>query len=226
MIGDSDDIAARMERAEPASWFPPAASPVRDAVHGAAGYCGSLVYGLVQFARRQVRITTAEGGWLDFAAFDFFGRALRRWRNESDTQYRARVKRELFRERGTRAALIAVLTDMTGRAPVVFEPANPSDAGGYGTAGMSAGTGLAYGLAGGYGSLALPYQCFVTAFRPVGVGIGGVNGYGGGLGGYGVGAQELASLDMMGEQVTDETIFDAVARTMPAATIAWTRITA
>jgi hypothetical protein len=96
---------------------------------------------------------------------------------------------------------------------------------------MTTGTGLGYGVAGGYGSLALPFQAFITAFRPVGIGISGVGGYyslGSGLpalGGYGTGGIEYGSLEMLAGLVTDDVIYQAIADTAPEATIMWSRIT-
>ena len=46
-----------------------------------------------------------------------------------------------MRERNTRNAVISVLTDLTGRTPLVFEPSRPADTGGYGI-------GTGYGVVG------------------------------------------------------------------------------
>jgi hypothetical protein len=129
----------------------------------------------------------------------------------------------LFRERGTRGAIVSVLQDLTGQAPLVFEAARPTDTGGYGSAEGGCG-GIGYGRAGGWGSLCLPFQCFVTAYRPPGSGIATVDGWGGNTGGYGQGAIEYASLAMIQGQMTDDDIYSAVAGVLPVAAIAWTRI--
>ena len=117
----------------------------------------------------------------------------------------------------TSSAAKSVAADLTGRAPIVFEPSRPADTGAYGTA-------AGYGAAGGWGSLALPFQCFVTAYRAQGSGIATVAGYGGPSGGYGGGAIEYASLAMIQGQITDADIDAAIARVMPVSSIAWTRI--
>lgn len=227
MIGDATDFRQRLRAALPRGWFPDTA-PILDALLSGLASAWESVYGLLQFVRAQARIRTASGIWLDFIAADFFGLAMRRGTAETDAQFRAHILLELLRERATRAALISALTDLTGNAPAVFEPTRATDTGGYGFTGMTTGTGLAYNTAGGYGSLLLPFQCFVKASRPSGGGVADVQGYylgsGWAGGGYGVGAIEYASLDMVRAQVTDADIYATVARTMPAATIAWVNI--
>jgi hypothetical protein len=84
---------------------------------------------------------------------------------------------------------------------------------------------MAYGVAGGWGNLDLPFQCFVTAYRPTGSGIAVVAGWGEPSGAYGQGAIEYASLAMVQGQITDADIYAAVADVLPVATIGWTRIT-
>jgi hypothetical protein len=72
--------------------------------------------------------------------------------------------------------------------------------------------------------MALPFQCFVTAYRPSGSGIALVSGWGDSVGSYGIGAIEYASLAMVQGQVTDGDISAAVADVLPVASIAWIRI--
>jgi hypothetical protein len=179
---------------------------------------------LLQYVQAQTRIASASDVWLDVIALDFFGNSLVRRTGQSDSAFRDRIQRELLRERGTRAAVVATLTDLTGRAPRLFEPGRTTDTGGYGSL-KGAGGGAAYGAAGGWGSLNLPFQCFVTAYRPLGSGIATVSGWGLHAGAYGVGALEYASLAMVQSQVTDQDIYTAIAEVMPAATIGWTAIT-
>ena len=215
--GDQQDMLRRIKAVLPARWFADT-SPVLDgALSGlAAGWV--WVYGLLAFVIAQTRIATATGVWLDMIARDCFGPRLSRRGGQADDAFRARIQRELLRERGTRGAISAVLQDLTGRAPVIFEPARAADTGAYGFA-------TGYGMAGAWGSLNLPYQCFVTAFRPHGNGIAQVSGWGAPAGGYGRGALEYASLGMVQGQVTDADIDAAIAGVLPVAMVAWTRIT-
>ncbi len=118
-----------------------------------------------------------------------------------------------MREHATRAAIVSIVQDLTGKVPVIFEPARVSDTGGYAT------NGLAYGNAGAWGSLNLPFQVFVTARRAQGVGIANIAGYGT------AGPLARASLEAASGQVTDADIYAAIASVMPTSGRAWTRIT-
>ena len=214
MQGDAPDMVARLRAALPARWFPDSAPVLKGLLSGLA-QSATAIFTLVAYARTQARIATATDLWLDLIAEDCFGPRLRRRGGEIDVIFRPRIQRELLRPRATRAALAAQVTDLTGLAPAVFEPARPADTGGYG---VRAG----YGNAGGWGSLSLPFQCFVVVHRPAGGGIPLIPGYGF-VGGYGA-ACAYASADML-TGITDADIYATVAAVMPAAVTAWTRIT-
>ena len=216
MIGDSDDMLGRLKAVLPGRWFADE-TPVLDGVLSGFAATGAWVYRLLQAAKTQTRRLSASGGFLDMIAGDFCGSGLSRHAAEGDDALRGRIGRALLREHGTRSAVTSVLLDLTGRAPAIFEPMRPADTGAWNRF-------SGYGVAGGWGSLSLPFQCFITAYRPNGSGIGIVAGWGRGAGGYGRGAIEYASLAMLSGQVTDADIDAAVASVMPAATIAWTRI--
>jgi len=216
MIGDTQDMLARLKATLPKSWFPDS-TPILDGLLSGLAQLWSHLYGQLGFTRLQTRIATATGGFLNAISKDFLGSLLPRRLSEPDAAYRVRIQSELVRERNTRAAVVSVLTDLTGRVPLVFEPSRPADTGGYHIA-------SGYGLAGGWGSLALPYQCFVTAYRAQSSGISTIAGYGGPNGGYGAGAIEYASLSMIQGQISDSDIEAAIARVMPCSAIAWTRI--
>ncbi len=223
MTGDQQDVLARLRAVLPTRWFPDQA-PVLDGLLNGLASCWSWAYQQLQYVKTQTRLATATDVWLDVIAQDFFGARLSRRTGQSDSAFRSRIQLELFRERGTRGAIISVLQDLTGRVPLVFEPARSTDTGGYASL-TGTGGGVAYGCAGGWGSLSLPFQCFVTAYRPTGSGIAMVSGWGGSSGGYGQGVIEYASLAMVQGQVTDQDIYAAVASVLPVATIGWTRIT-
>jgi hypothetical protein len=223
MTGDQQDMLARLRAVLPTRWFPDDA-PVLDGLLTGLASGWSWAHDLLQYIKAQTRIGTASDIWLDIVAQDFFGHRLARRSGQNDDAFRHRIRRELLRERGTRGAVIAVLQDLTGRTPVVFEPALPSDTGGYASA-AGAGGGVGYGVAGGWGNLTLPFQAFITAYRPVGSGIAVVAGWGAPVGGYGRGVVEYASLEMVQGQVTDSDIYSAVADVLPVTGVGWTRIT-
>jgi hypothetical protein len=222
MIGDQSDFQRRLSVVLPASWFPDE-TPVLSSLLGGLGAAWSLIYAALQYVTLQTRIASACDIWLDMAAWDFFGGRLRRRPIESDTALRARILREMFRERATRLAISSALQDLTGRTPIIFEPARASDTGGY-TSLRGLGGGIAYNTVGGWGNLNLPFQCFVTAYRPNDGGIGQVAGWGSFAGGYGIGAIQYSALDMAQMQVTDVNIYSSIAAVLPAATICWTQI--
>ncbi len=215
MTGDQNDMLARLKSTLPSRWFADT-SPILNGMLSGIAWGWSWLYQLLIYTRLQTRLATATDSFLDQIAMDFLADRLPRRVEEPDARYRSRISRELLRERGTRAALVAVLTDLTGRIPIVLEPARPADTGAWNGQ-------LGYGVAGGWGSLMLPFQCFVTAYRAQGGGIASIAGYGGPAG-YGNGAIQYASLAMLTGQITDQEIMATIAGVMPTAAIAWTRI--
>jgi hypothetical protein len=233
-IGDQADITSRLFRWVPSRWFPSDPGTLVGAV--LAGFAAGLagVYQQIQYAKAQMRIATASDGFLDLIGADYFGTRLPRATAETDAAFRLRIAREVLRPRGTRAAVIRALTDLTGRAPAIFEPNRPLDTGAWGI-----GTTLGYGLAGGYGSLALPDQAFVTAFRPLGItGLPAVAPYGVvrnvGAGAYGLGGStpggqadgtaEYTALSQLTGFVSDAQILAAIEAVRAAGTIIWARV--
>jgi hypothetical protein len=221
-VGDQTDMAARIRAVLPAGWFSDT-TPVLDGLLAGLGNSWAAVWQQLQAVTAQGRFSSAFDWGLDLIAADYFGLDLQRKTSEGDDAYRARISTSLLPDGATRNALIARLTALTGHAPRVFEPRRPADTGGYNIGGVG------YGVAGGYGDMALPFQAFVTAYRPSGGGIAGVGGYylgsGWAGGGYGVGALEYASPDMIAGQITDADIQQAVAAVIPEGTIAWMNIT-
>lgn len=221
MVGDQQDIVGRLKVTLPSGWFPDN-TPVLDALLGGLASAWASSYGLLQYVRTLTRLATVSDIWLDVAAQDFFGSRVVRG-GQNDVAFSKRLRAEILRPRGTRASLASALSDLTGHQPSIFEPARPSDTGGWGGEGCLV-SGLAYGSAGGWGSLSLPFQCFVTAFRPSGSGIAAVAGWSTPAGGYGIGAIEYGGLSMIEAAVTDPDIFAAAASVMPVAAVAWIRI--
>jgi hypothetical protein len=83
---------------------------------------------------------------------------------------------------------------------------------------------MAYGLAGGWGSLRLPLQFFITAIRPATPGISMVAGYGTSNGGYGEGAINYVDLALLPGHVSDADIEATLCSLLPVNATAWLRI--
>lgn len=216
--GSPTDIVARIKTGLPNGWFQ-GDTPLLDGVLNGIAWALARVYDLTAYARLQTRVATATDGFLDLISADFFGPGLPRKPLEADDAFRSRILAQLLLERGTRRGLVRVLRLLTGRTPKVFEPARPADAGGYNT------NSCGYGAAGGYGSLAVPYQAFVVAYRPVGQGIPFVGGYGSTVGGYSTPSQlEYANPSLIQGAVTDNDIYAAIDSVHVAGTIIWTQI--
>ncbi len=222
--GDKDDMLRRLVAVLPARWWANVA-PIRDAILGGIADSLAWAYGLLVWVKAQTRILTCSGTALDLVAHDYFGLRFRRRAGEDDDPFRARVLAEIVRPRATRAAIIKAVNDTAGReAYLFFEPANPTDTGGYGLRG-----GMGYSCAGRYGSLNLPAQAFIIPLRPPGQGIPNVQGYqtapgDPAIGGLGAGAIKYArQADMVGP-VTDSDIYAAIRATKPAGTVIWTAI--
>jgi hypothetical protein len=132
-IGDNTDMWGRLKNLLPVGWFGDN-NPIRDALLW--GYANGLAWGytLYLYAKDQTRIKSATDGWLDLIGLDFFGDNLVRYANQSDASYRNRILINIFRERTTRHAMEQVLFDLTGRWPIIVEPARPADVGSYGAA--------------------------------------------------------------------------------------------
>jgi hypothetical protein len=223
--GEPEDIERRLSRALP-PWFgaPGGEPPVLRTVLAMPAAVFSYFHGMIAYARKQTRIATADGGWLDLIAHDFFGARVRRRRGQSDEGLRARIKAELFRPRGTRQALRRMLLDVTGREPRIFEPSRPGDTGGWASNFDRSGYGMGWGVSGGYGSLALPAQVFVDVFRTPDEGIPGVSGWGQPAGGWST-PSALAYVSTAASEgtLTDRDIIDAIEAVRPAGVKIWVR---
>lgn len=112
-----------------------------------------------------------------------------------------------------------VVRELTGRDPLIIEPANPIDTGAYG------GPMIGYGVAGSYGSLSMPYEAFVTVYRSVGEGVSRVAGYRISTSGYSIPSQGVyASKHMVEGDVSDSDIYAAIDSVKMCGTRVWVRI--
>lgn len=216
-VGTQSDMLSRLQQMLPKGWFAVGASPIKDALLTGVANAFAFIYSLFAYVQLQTRVASATDGFLDLIAQDFFGNELPRLPGQLDGSYRARIQANLLLERATRQSIIRVVQQLTGRAPRVFEPQRAADTGGYNTSSMG------YGVAGRYGSRAYPYQAFVTAFRPLGIGSGAVSGYGDKLGGYGVGSIAYSSASIRGG-VQDSDIVAAIDSVRQCGTILWVAI--
>jgi hypothetical protein len=217
MIGDQTDMLGRLKAVLPAQWFADV-TPVLDSVLSGLAAAWSALFDLVTAVSLQTRIATASGIFLDIASTDYFGAALSRRSGESDQAFSQRLRTNLVAPRATRQALAAALENLTGRTPTIFEPLNAIDTGGYG-----AGP-LGYNVAGGYGCEELPFQFFVTAFRPNASPVSNAGGYSVGPGGYATAPMFYADLADVPGAITDTDIFAAAAAVLPTAYTAWMNI--
>lgn len=215
--GDIGDMRGRLFALLP-PWFP-TPHPI---LHGALSGIGdalAFIYSFIAFAKLQTRIATATGGWLDLIAWDYFaGRFIRR-QTESDNSFRPRILQEILRPRDTRLAITRLLTDLTGNKSQIIEPWNTGDCGSYGT-----GTG-AYGFGLGRGSLAFPFQIFVTVNHISTQGVANIAGYSSGAGGYGQGGDSYIDMSEVTGPLTDAEIYQRIAETKAAGVIPWTALT-
>lgn len=220
MTGDVADIRVRLKRVLP-PWFEQVfpAAVLDGALTGPATLL-SWLYSLYAYAQLQTRLQTMTDGFLDMFAADFFGSRITRG-NLGDAAFQSVIQANLLPRANTRSAISLVLQRLTGRAPKLIEPWNPGDLGV--PDGPGAG-GIYLDASGGCGdSLALlPYQGFVTAYRPLtplNADLAGLNVYTGGLD---VGNLYLAEEN--GSGVTDADIIAAVENVRMGNTMIWLRI--
>jgi hypothetical protein len=212
------EILARLKAVAP-KWFGYADTPIIDAVLSGAAVGAADITGQLDDVHLQTRIRTATGANLDMIAADFFGRRIRRNRNETDGSFRRRILAEIFRERATLAGMKKALLDLTTFDARIWEPAKPANGGGYST-----GRG-GYNYAGAYASLQYPSQAFITVYRPLNVtSVPGINGYSGVIGGYGVGRSQYARIEDSIGAIEDATIHDTVVNVAPAGVRCWVNI--
>ncbi|CAB3784273.1 hypothetical protein [Pararobbsia alpina] len=161
--GDQQDIVSRLQSYLPRGWFGDLAlAEILNGVLNGIASALSIMYTLIMFFWAQTRLQTSSGGWIDIWASDFLGTSLPRKQGESGASYIARIQLAIFQKRVTRPAMESMLTQLTGNAPIIFEPARPLD-----TGCLGANTGVASfcGVA-RMGSIACPFSALITAYRP------------------------------------------------------------
>jgi hypothetical protein len=224
MTGDLANIVSRLRAVLPRRWFAEQSPNLSAVLRGLAAPWAWL-YDTINVVLAQTRLNTATDDWLDLISYDYFGDLLNRNLNEPDSSYRIRVKAALLRDAATRSAVMSGLEALTGARPIIFEPANCMDTGSYGTmTDSSVVAGLAYGRVGGWGSLKLPFQFFVTAVHPPSPGISMLAGYGTPNGGYGNGAISYVALSMLPGHITEQNIQTTLCNLLPVNAVAWLRI--
>lgn len=127
MTGDQSDIVSRLQRWLPQGWFPPdTGTRVFAILSGFASLLASI-FSTIAYARLQTRLATITDGFVDLAGSDFFGNLLPRLSGEVDATYSLRIRKEIIRDRNTRAAIDALLFELTGYHPEITENWRGSD---------------------------------------------------------------------------------------------------
>lgn len=217
MIGDLDDMLKRGRQLIPRGWFSDNA-PVLEGVLAGFASIGQHTYELLTYVGKQTRISTATDGFLDLAAFDFFGLRVRRKPGQSDESFRALIRKEIFRERVTRKGIRDAVADLTQLEVRMFEPFNARDTGGFDTGY------LGFDMAGRLGAIDLPRTCFIALLNPVGAGLPGAPGFDDGLGGIDVPPEQFGDIAKVIGPVTHQDIYDTINSTRAAGVTAWVAI--
>ena len=221
MVGDQADFIQRLQKLIPHGWFAVGKVPVRDAVLSGIANAFAYIYSLLDYIRQQTRVATATDGWLDLIAYDFFGNNLLRAAGQSDNSFRNQIIANLFRERNTRDALSDVIEQLIGIAPTIIEPQRVADTGAYSTP-----TSMGYGVAGVWGSMSMPLECFVTVTVPRSLSVAppSVAGYGVSTGAYGTASQIEYIAHALAPASTAADIYAALNSVRPVSGVIWTSI--
>jgi hypothetical protein len=217
------EIVRRIKVLLPDRWFGDN-TPVLDAILAGMAVGLSNLFGFIDYARSATRLQSAPDFWLDLIARDFLGTRTERRPRESDDSFRVRIAKELIRDRCTRPAMEALLTDLTGRSPIIFEPTNPGDTGCYSSPALTAAGNICYGFSGGWGSLTMPFQSFVKVFRQLPEVSTITNGWGEAVGAYGSGMESYMSGRVNPSIVTDAEIYRDIWRNSAAGSVIWVLI--
>jgi hypothetical protein len=182
-----------------------------------------LNYAQFSYVFLQLRLQTCTGDNLDLFSQDYFGGYLPRRFDESDDSYRNRISATLLQEKSTRYGMQNALFLLTGIEPVIFEPWNPYDCGGYNVAST-----MGYDIAGSYGSGSYPAQVFIDVYVNGYDQMGGYSGYNDYYGGYnasgGLAALWYGGDSLIGIVVSDQDIYDTINLTKPEGVWCWVAI--
>lgn len=211
-VGDATDVQRRLNALIPGSWFKGQPPEIEALLSGIAD-SQSAIYSLVGYAKAQTRIQSSTDGFAELAAYDFFGLGFPRLPAETDAAYTQRIILEIFRERTTRKGIVKALTDLTGFAPVLVEPANPADTFAWD---------VSFWDEANWGSTQNNNQIFVIAYRPKGGGIANIPGWDAG---FWDATLVWVDQSLIVAPVTDAQIYATVAKTVAAGVTAWVMIT-
>ena len=217
MVGSFSDMLQRQRQLIPRGWFPDE-SPVVEGLLAGFAMCAAQAYELLAYVGNQARLGTTTDGFLDLAAYDFFGLRIRRRPGQSDDSFRQLILKEIFRERVTRAGIKQAVEDLTGLQARMFEPFNARDCGGLDTGY------LGFDMVGRFGAVDMPRQIFIATLNPVGAGIPNAPGFDNGLGGIDVAPEMLGDVRLVLGPVTQQDIYDTINATRAAGVTAWVAI--
>lgn len=209
----------------PKGWFSDD-GPIMGAMLASLADSWTCLSNNIDYVSGQTRIQTATDIWLDLAGADYLGTLIERQSDEADDAYRSRIKACLLTSAATRSSLVEGIAKLTNATAQIFEPSNCLDTGGYGNSvspPTEAGYGLAYGLSGGWGSLELPYQVFITIMTQPLPGEPSPTGYGVPGGGYSAGSLVYCKIADVPGTLTDDDVRQTILRLLPVNCTAWIR---
>ncbi|WP_336762029.1 hypothetical protein [Asaia sp. VD9] len=134
--GSARDFARRLRLLLPQGWFPAyrgdevEEAPVLQALLTGFGAVLSVIWHLIIDVKRQTRLGTTQGAFLEMAAVDFFGPgAMARLEQEKDGHYRRRLVTSLAAPLNTRMAVSESVRRLSGAAPRIIELGSAQDCG-------------------------------------------------------------------------------------------------
>ncbi len=204
-------------------WSNPA--PVRDAIIGGLSDAFGWAYSLVDYAKQQTRLATSTSFFIDLWAYDYLALTCQRVSGEPDPAYATRISSTVTQVRGSRPGMVEAITILTGIPPIIFEPFNGGDTGGWNIA-------CGWDVAGGWGSAILPCQVFIIAtVGGVGVGVANIGGWSSGVGssatpswlGWDNYGSWISQASIAG-QVTPQDLIDVINLTKPEGVCVWLQI--